>query len=617
MSDAPIFNQSAVTDAISEARGLTVQARVRHPENVFGVHWLARAGMNISPWWSSARDKQLREFWKKSDHLSGAVYTMQSKMTAIPFRVVPRDISLSQHVRDAEEATHILTDAAEFGEGWINFYGKFVEDLITQDNGAFAEVIGPGRPDGPIIGRPVTVAHLDSYRCQRTGDPEYPVIYHDLDQRMHKLHYTRVIYTSQMSSPIAEMFGVGFCSVSRCVNVAQTLIDILTFKQEKLGSRPHRSILIPQGGLDPGDVQTAFQMAEGEMDNMGLSRYSKIVLAGSSSLPEADIKVIELSSLPDGFDEETSITLGMATVALAFGVDARELFPGMSAGATRADALLQHLKQRGKGPGQILQTTEQLFNFKFLPPYLTFTFDFQDDAQDRQVADIKKVRAERRLQDLNAQTINVRAAREQMLQDGDLNHTQFERLELQDGRMADGTSILGLFFSQDPLTKKMLKLDGVDDPTDVYDNDPDTVLTALNKKLVEVTKINITNADPVTTWCAYRSLMALSYLEKLYRTAELTGGNIRQPSPFSILEKIDAQNTTPSTSIGNNTGNQAGDAGVTGQQADQNVRAEQNKKAPLKDGAKTGRVRNVDLTTPNQNTRSMGTQVQSNANDQR
>ena len=63
--------------------------------------------------------------------------------------------------------------------------------------------------------------------------------------------------------------------------------------------------------------------------------------------------------LPDGFDEQTSILYGMAAIALAFGVDARELFPAMSAGATRADALLQHLKQRGKGPGQILQMTEQ------------------------------------------------------------------------------------------------------------------------------------------------------------------------------------------------------------------------------------------------------------------
>ena len=157
---------------------------------------------------------------------------------------------------------------------------------------------------------------------------------------------------------------------------------------ENLGSRPHREVIITKGGLDPHDIQTAFKIAEGSMDAQGLRRYSKVVVAGSQTLPEADIAKYELSQLPKGFDETTFITMGMATIALAFGTDARELFPALTAGATRADALLQHLKQRGKGPGQILQLTERLMNFKFIPPHLKFMTDFQDDAQDQQEAEI-------------------------------------------------------------------------------------------------------------------------------------------------------------------------------------------------------------------------------------
>jgi len=83
------------------------------------------------------------------------------------------------------------------------------------------------------------------------------------------------MYASQMTSPIADMFGVGFSAVSRAINVSQTLIDILLYKQEKLGSRPHREIIITKGGLDPNDLREAFMIAESEMDSQGLARYSK------------------------------------------------------------------------------------------------------------------------------------------------------------------------------------------------------------------------------------------------------------------------------------------------------------------------------------------------------
>ena len=244
-------------------------------------------------------------------------------------------------------------------------------------------------------------------RDRRTGDPEFPVIYQDISGRRYRMHYTRVMHASQMTSPIAEMYGVGFCAVSRCINVAQNLLDILTFKQEKLGSRPHRGVIITRGGLSPKDMADAFAQAAYDNDSAQLSRYARIVVVGDSTIEEADAKMLDLAELPEGFDERDSITLGMATIALALGMDARELFPGMTAGATRADALLQHLKQRGKGPGQILEMTERLFNHKFLPNHLRLVFDFQDDAEDRQIAEIKRIRAEYRNLEMAGSTVDV------------------------------------------------------------------------------------------------------------------------------------------------------------------------------------------------------------------
>jgi len=517
---------SQVNALIEQARETTIQSRFggngqtrfmgTPGGGVFGVAWMAQAGLSIPAWWSPTRDAELRRFWKKSDHLSGAIYNLTAKMTAIPVKVVARDPSIKRDVVQAGKLTDWLLQTAQFGEGWEAFFGPFIEDLITQDNGAFAEIIGPGPQDGPLTSLPFSIAHLDSWRCQRTGDPEFPVIYHDVDGKYYRLHYTRVLFMSQMRSTIAEMFGVGFCAVSRSVNTSQNLIDISWYKQEKLGSRPHRAVVITQGGLDPSDIQTAFEMTEGVMDSQGLSRYSKVVVAGSSALEKADIKIHELSGLPEGFDEETSITFGMATLALALGVDARELFPAMQAGATRADALLAHLKQRGKGPGQIIGMTENGMQAKYLPPHLRFLFDFQDDAQDRQEAEIRQVRANTTARKLGSGAVTHRIAREQMVEQGDLTSSQFERLELEDGRLPEGAPIITLFYTSDPALREMLDV-GVPDPLDPAQTDPETMLILVAEQLAKVYEIYQTAPTAEVQKRALFAMYALGHLGAAYR----------------------------------------------------------------------------------------------------
>ena len=510
---------NTVARSIENARQSSVQTRAHAGENGSGMLTIVPAmffaGLYVPPWWSPARDSELRRFWKQSDHLAGTVYTMTAKMTAIPKKVVAVDATNRKHVAEAEMITEVLDYASEYGEGWTRFYSAFVEDLLTQDNGAFAEVIGAGDPNGPLEGRPFSVSMLDASRCQRTGNPEYPVLYVDNSGRTHRLHYTRVMYASQMPSPNTDMHGVGFCAVSRSINVVQTLVDITVYKQEKLGSRPHQSILITQGGLDPGDVASAFQLAEQEMNNRGLSRYSKVVLTGSSTIMDANIREISLSSLPDGFDEYNSTVLGMAAIALAFGVDAREIFPMMTGSASRADALIQHIKQRGKGPGQILETTEQLFNQKFLPPYLKLVFDFQDDAQDRQAAEIKKIRQERYNYAITSGTMDVRTTREQMVEDGDLTRAQFERLELDDGRLPDGSLAILLFYSTD--MKERLNI-GVEDPMDVDGNNAAAVLQAIKGKRAEAMRELANAKNDETAWKARLTIAALDALKREYET---------------------------------------------------------------------------------------------------
>lgn len=497
----------------------SIQRDEKKKPNIQIVPWLVNAGLYMPRWWSTARDRKLREFWKGSDHLAGTIYTVQSKMVSIPPRVVARNPSNREHVKDAERWHELLIETPEFGAGWDEFYKKWIEDYVSVDNGSFAEVIGAGSPIGPIDGTPLGIAHLDSGKCQRTGNPIYPVIYIGSNGKKHKLHFSRVMFASQMPSPLANMNGVGFSAVSRSINVAQTLVDILQFKQEKLGSRPHRAILIAQGGLDPEDVAQAFQVAESKMDAQGLSRYSKVVVTGSSSIKDAAIDKVELSSLPDGFDEQSSLILGMATISLAFGMDAKELFPAISSASSKADALLQHMKQRRKGPGEIMGAIQTRINNYYLPPHLELKFDYQDDAQDRQQAEIDKLRADTRLQDGNSRAMSMNVTRARMADKGEISRLQFAEMELGDGRLMDGSSVLTLFYKDDTDVAEYLDL-GTDDPLNVRKNDEESMRIMMQERAMQVARALTKANDDEDRILLKQALSALAHLEKYYDTPQ-------------------------------------------------------------------------------------------------
>lgn len=484
--------------------------------------WLAAGGEIVAPWWSRQRDKDLRTFWKKSDHLSGAIFALQAKISTLPFRISPRDATIKAHHKQAEVFTELLTGTAEMGKGWAAMLDPFIEDLLTQDNGGFLEVVGEGQPDGPILGFPLTVRHLDGAQCTRTSDPLFPVVYtQPKTGRKFKLHRTRVIALSQMPSASEVMNGVGFCAVSRAINIAQNLIDIGIYKQEKLGSRPARQILLGKG-ISTQQIIDSMRVAAEQMDNEGFRTFAKTVALGDPKRTDVDLVLIDLASAPDGFDEQTAITLGMYTLALAFGVDARELWPATASGATKADAMLQHLKARAKGFGQLISAIEYAFNTKVLPPHLRFEFDYQDDEQDQQTAEIREKRSTTHERNLRAQAVSVRTVRERMLDDGDLTDAQFEALELEDGRLEDGTDVTILFY--DPAFRDLLTLP-VEDPLAAEENDPQTVLAAIQAQVREVlahlAKLSANSRAGLSVareqHRARQALAALRALERLYQ----------------------------------------------------------------------------------------------------
>ncbi len=361
---------------------LSVQARAQGVDAWQPIwFYVAGAADECPAYWSQSRDEYLRKFWKTETLLQGAVYSVISKIKTLGW-------SLDGPQRQVSRYQDVLANA-EFGQGWGVLVSKIVEDLVTTDKGAFVELMRAGAAEGPVLG----LAHLDSLRCDLSGDPQYPVIYRNYHTgQPHRLAAHQVLHLSQLPSPDEARRNIGLCAVSRVLRAAQILRDIATYKREKLASRPNRGMYLVNG-ITQARFNQALAEAEAAQDEQGLTRFAKaVVVAMMDTTQPVSVERLDFASLPDGYDEEQSTTLYAFTMALAFGVDAREFWPATASGATKADALVQAMKARGKGLGDILTSIERALNWAVLPASLTFRFDFQDDEEDRQKADLEGVR---------------------------------------------------------------------------------------------------------------------------------------------------------------------------------------------------------------------------------
>jgi hypothetical protein len=506
-----------IENVIEQTIDFAVGENVDTIDDVVGVPivpWLARGHAAVPPWWSFARDGYLREFWKRSSHMGLMMYTAQTLLANTPMRVEPKDPTITSHVEQAEMYTELLWKASEFGETLFAAKARFAEDYLAADNGGFFEVLGDGPPDGPIIGPPLAVRHLDSQYCWRTRNPEFPVVYHDpLDGgRAYKLHTTRVIAMAQMSSTEALMNGVGFSAVSRSLQFGQHLYDIYVYKQEKLGSRPI-SKLIVGSGFRGSHIMQAVKAANEAMSNQNLSRYSKIIGIGSDD-PAATLAALDLNDF-DPFDEDVSVNFAMFGLAAAFGIPIQEVW-AVSGGRSGRSGDMQESRQRGKLPAEFNAQLSLQLSRKYLPPYLRVVADWRDDYQDERRAVVQDIRARNRERDIGDGAITIRGAREQMVEVADLTRDQFVNQELGSGRMEDGTPVAKLFYSDEKPYKALLKIDGVDNPTAIRANEKDEMQEKIDEQKAKVHEAMAEATSPRETKKLQKAIAALDWLWNEY-----------------------------------------------------------------------------------------------------
>jgi hypothetical protein len=337
-------------------------------------------------WWPMLRDKQLRNLWKTENLMAGAVYALSGRVKALPWEVVTPRIRIQQKYQS-------LIASCDLGDGWGMFITRTVIDMLTQDNGAFWELLGAGDPEKKIVGPVLGIAHLDSSMIWRTHDSEIPAIYiNPYTGQYHGVHRSRIVRMSSMTQPDELARGVGFCAVSRAERWLRIAFSEANYRDEKISGRFKRAIVYGSG-ITTKQYDNAMDAAREADDAVGRTSYSGIPVLLTMQ-PDMKLNILELARLPDGFNFKEEVDTYINVLALSLGVDAREFWPGTASGATKADANMQHLKAQGKGVADILQTIERALNWYVLPEGVRFAFDFTDEERALMQAQINQTEAQ-------------------------------------------------------------------------------------------------------------------------------------------------------------------------------------------------------------------------------
>ena len=362
-------------------------------QNTLSAGWLtlsiASAADGIVQWGSNQvqRDIELRKFWPTESYLAGTIYTVSERSGAYDWVVRHKSDKVEQIVTD-------MLEAAMAGDvfGWMPFMEKFTQDMLTQDNGAFIEIIrdpvGNFRNEKAPV---VAINHLDSGRCVRTGNMKFPVIYTDRKGVRHKMPWYNIIPFSDFPSAIESMNGVGYCAVTRALRLAQIMRSIMLYKDEKVSGRHIKSLHIV-GGVSKMELDDVMKREQDIADNEGRARYIGPALLASLD-PEKPVSTatIDLATLPDGFNFDEEMKWYISGLALSFGVDYQDLAPLPSSGfGGGSQSEMLHKKSSITSRAAYMRKLVEGFkNYGVMPRDAGLVFTDKNEQEEREKQDVR------------------------------------------------------------------------------------------------------------------------------------------------------------------------------------------------------------------------------------
>jgi hypothetical protein len=331
---------------------------------------------------SPERDFFLAEAWQLEPILAGAVYSMTAKMVALKWSITGKKLPAVRAAKMFSRAAHMG------GYDWGGYIASVAEDFYTVNRGTFSETAKDG---DPLFAPMIDIGHMDALCCSLTGNSLTPVMYAS-EQTGQILRFAPGEFLHFCSQPSARErhLGAGFCAVDRAYRAAALLMGLHDYDDQKLDNLPPEGLAAISGlTMDEFmDALNMWMMKRREDDSLTFPQV--LWLLGADPSAKIDVKLTPFSQLPESFDRHTVVEQYVNTVALDFGVDARE-FWNVSSGSlgSAGESAIQHLKAKGKGPGEFISTMERHINGE-LPDGVDFGFDKMDIESEASEAAVAK-----------------------------------------------------------------------------------------------------------------------------------------------------------------------------------------------------------------------------------
>jgi hypothetical protein len=317
---------------------------------------------------SMRRDTWLSDFWRLEPHLA-------SVLNSVVMIDQNRGWTLTGGRNQVYRYTNVLHNYHLTPElaGWRPGLGGTALSFYTTDLGGIAEIWREGR-GGPLRG----LVHVDSTRCRLTGSIKTPLRYNPLSGRVQNWTMGDYFRVTSMPSIQEKYLGLGFCGVSRCLDLAKIMVAIYEHDQEMVGAKMPKGILLLQG-IDEPAWDAALEARDAKLDSLERQYFGGVFTLLSPGIDQIDAKLVALSQLPANFDLETFTNLLMYGYAAAFGYDASEFWPVQYGGLGRGrETEVQHIKATAKGGIAFALTFQEQLQ-ELLPDTLQFDFEQRDD----------------------------------------------------------------------------------------------------------------------------------------------------------------------------------------------------------------------------------------------
>lgn len=339
----------------------------------------------LPPIGSRARDALLTATLDLEDMWAAAANKAVTKIATRGYEISDQDDS----TRKTEQGKTLIMNfdgQASYRQG----LAKAVQDFLLTDNGYFVEVERVASTPGSRIR---ALWHLDSFRCWRTGNLDYPVVYQDDKGVWHKLRADQVLFGADMPSARRRRYNGGRCAASRAFQTIVKLSAVETYFREKItGSRALALHFI--SGTSTKQLTDAIALSEAEKARRGHVVYKGVVMVPLEGDTPINVATVELAGVPDGFDVEQERKDAYLRYANALGIPVQDIQPlsGQGLGTGTQTVILAEAEE-GQGLAYFVKLFEDQLNYLVMPKTTVFAFKTNDIRDQKAKADVDQVRA--------------------------------------------------------------------------------------------------------------------------------------------------------------------------------------------------------------------------------